>query len=508
MPRFKKKKDKVFGPVSVILMITLAICVLSFIVSALGLESHRTLIANGTLESSLINVRNMFSLDGLRFLIGNVITNFSNFEPLVLIVIVSIGIGICEKSGLIYALFSPLKKIKMGILIYVTFFIGVIASFVGEYSYVLFIPLIGVIYKDLQKNPMIGILTVYLGLTIGYGTGLVFNYDDYTLGQLTQAAAVLDVDKDYGYGLFSNIYIMIVSTFILSFFATIIIEKFLVPKFTKKYVYEEEEVAVSKKALGLTTLVSTLLWIIVIYFLMPWKLPGAGILLDMSAERYMDKLFGVGSAFKEGIIVIITFVMMISGYIYGHLSGNIKSSTEFSLGLSKNLEKSGFIFVLMFFTSQMLAILDWTNLGEFVCAKIVEITSNLQFSGLLLIIFFVLGTIISSFLLPSSMAKWELMSPTIVPLFMRSNITPDFTQFIFKVADGIGKCMTPLFVYFIVTLGFLEKYRISEKNQISVSGTLKSIMPTVLLLAVVWLLIVCLWYLIGIPIGVGTMSTL
>ena len=214
------------------------------------------------------------------------------------------------------------------------------------------------------------------------------------------------------------------------------------------------------------------------------------------------------TAFKEGIIVIITFIMMISGYIYGHLSGNIKSSTEFSLGLSKNLEKSGFIFVLMFFTSQMLAILDWTNLGEFVCAKIVEITSNLQFSGLLLIIFFILGTIVSSFLLPSSMAKWELMSPTIVPLFMRSNITPDFTQFIFKVADGIGKCMTPLFVYFIVTLGFLEKYRISERNQISVSGTLKSIMPTVLLLAAVWLLIVCLWYLIGIPIGLGTMSTL
>ena len=70
MPRIKKKKDKVFGPVSVILMITLAICVLSFIVSVFGLESHRTLIANGTLESSLINVRNMFSLDGLRFLIN------------------------------------------------------------------------------------------------------------------------------------------------------------------------------------------------------------------------------------------------------------------------------------------------------------------------------------------------------------------------------------------------------------------------------------------------------
>ena len=84
----------------------------------------------------------------------------------------------------------------------------------------------------------------------------------------------------------------------------------------------------------------------------------------------------------------------------------------------------------------------------------------------------------------------------------------NFTQFIFKVADGIGKCFTPLFVYFIVMLAFLEKYRVSEKNQISIFGTIKSILPTVLLLTFVWLLVICLWYLIGIPIGVGTMSTL
>lgn len=508
MPRIKKKKEKVFGPVSVIIMLTLAICVMSFIVSVFGLESHKTLIANGTLESSLINVRNMLSMDGLKFFIGNAITNFAKFEPLVSIIIVSIGIGICEKSGIIYAIVSPLKKIKISILIYVTFLVGIISSFIGDYSYVLFIPLVGVIFKDLHKNPMIGILTVYLGLTLGYGTGIIFNYNDYILGQLTQSAAVLDVDKNYGFGLFSNIYIMIVSTLILSFFGTIVIEKFLVPKFTKKYNYEEEEVVVSKKALSITTLISVLLWIIVIYLLIPLKLPGAGILLDMSADRYMDKLFGSASAFREGILVIITIIMMVSSYIYGKLSGNIKNSTEYSLGLSKNLENLGFIFVLMFFTSQMVAILDWTNLGDFVCAKIVEITGNFEFSGLLLIIFFILGTILSSVLLPGTMDKWELMSPTIVPLFMRSNITPDFTQFIFKVADSIGKCFTPLFVYFIVMLAFLEKYRVSEKKQISIFGTLKSIMPTVLLLSFVWILIVCLWYLIGIPIGVRTMSTL
>ena len=129
---------------------------------------------------------------------------------------------------------------------------------------------------------------------------------------------------------------------ILSFFGTIVIEKFIVPKFKKKYNYEEEEVITSKKALSVTMIVSLILWLIVIYMLLPIKLPGAGILLDQSSERYMDKLFGTKSAFREGILVIITIVMMVSSYIYGKISGNIKTSNEYSLGLSKNLENLGF----------------------------------------------------------------------------------------------------------------------------------------------------------------------
>lgn len=508
MARIKNKKEKIFGPVSVIIMLIFGIAILSFLVSILGIESHKTVIANGTLESILISVRNLFSLNGIKFFIGNAITNFTKFEPLALIIIVSIGIGICEKSGIIYHMVSPFKKIKFSVLIYFTFIAGVIFSFIGDYSYVLLIPLVGVIYKDISKNPMIGIITVYLGLTIGYGTGLIFNYNDYVLGNLTQAAASLEIDKTYGFGLFSNIYIMIVSTLILSFFGTIVIEKFIVPKFKKKYNYEEEEVITSKKALSVTMLVSLILWLIVIYMLLPIKLPGAGILLDQSSERYMDKLFGTKSAFREGILVIITIVMMVSSYVYGKISGNIKTSNEYSLGLSKNLENLGFMFVLLFFTSQMLSILEWTNLGQFMCGKIVDIIGNFQFSGVLLIIAFIIGTILSSILLPDTIAKWELMSPTLIPLFMRSNITPDFAQFIFKVSDGIGKCFTPLFVYFIIMLAFLEKYRVDEKKQISIFGTLKAILPTVLVLTFIWILIICLWYLIGIPIGVSTMSTL
>ena len=503
-----KKKKRVYGPVSVIILITFVIMLLSFIVPLLGFESYKTVISNGTLENSLINIKNIFSLDGLKFFIGNAITNFSSFEPLALIIIVSIGIGISEKSGLINHIVFPLKKVKLNIIIYFTFLIGIISTFIGDYSYVLLIPLIGVIYKDIGKNPLIGILTVYLGITIGYGTGIIFNYNDYVLGGLTQNAAVLDIDSSYGFGLFSNMYIMIISTFIIAFVGTLGIEKFLVPNFTKKYNYEEEVLLTSRKALNYSILTSIILLIILIYLSIPVKLPGAGILLDQSANRYMDQLFGAKSAFREGILVIITIIMMVSSYVYGKISGNIKNSSEYSLGLSKNLENLGFMFVMLFFVSQMTAILKWTNLGEAFCAKIVEIMGTFEFSGLLLVIALIFGTILSGILLPGTIEKWQLMSPTIVPLFMRSNITPDFTQFIFKVADGIGKVISPLFVYYIIMLAFLEKYRVDEKRQTSIFGILKIMLPTIVILFITWVLIISLWYLIGIPIGVGTMSTL
>ena len=65
---------------------------------------------------------------------------------------------------------------------------------------------------------------------MGYGAGLVFNYDDYQLGLLTKAAAIVDVDKDYLFNAWSNTYAMVASTFILSIVGTIIIETILKPK--------------------------------------------------------------------------------------------------------------------------------------------------------------------------------------------------------------------------------------------------------------------------------------
>lgn len=350
---------------------------------------------------------------------------------------------------------------------------------------------------------------MFLGISLGYGANILFSYDDHLMGVMTEVAATLDVDKNYKYSLFSNLYIMIISIAIVSFVMTIIIDKFLVKKVSKKYVQNnDEEIIISKKAMTISTVAGLIIFAIVVYLVLPIKLPGAGILLDNEANRYIEKLFGDNSPFGKGFVVIISMMMMICGWIYGKISGNIKNTQQFSLGLSQTFERLGLVIVLMFFASQMVALLEWSNLGTVVGAKLIEFMGILQFSGIPLIIVFFIITILMGILIPEAITKWDIASPTVIPLFMRANITPGFTQFIFKVADGVGKSMTPMFLYFFIMLAFLEKYNNDEKNAISIFGTLKLIMPVVLLIAALWLLIIILWYIIGLPIGIGIYPTL
>lgn len=506
----RKKKDKLYGPVLVIAVMIVIIAILSLILSLIGFDSSKTIISNGTMETTLVTVKNLISIEGLKFLIGKTVSNFRLFEPLVLLIISLLGISICEKSGFLNALFSPLKRVKLNVIIFVTILISIISTVIGDNSYIFWLPLVGALYKYLGKNPILGIMTVFLGITLGHGAGVVFNYDEYSLSLLTVEAAKADIDATFAYGLFSNIYIMIASTLIISFILTILIDKFLVVKLAKRYVAteEEQELVIDKKAKRSALLYGLIYVLIVVYTILPLKLPMAGVLLDNDANRYIEKIFGPDSPFGNGLVLILAILFILWGYIYGKKSGNIKTSHEFSLGLSMNFENLGFMFVLMFFISLLTAVIDWTNIGVVIASKLIEIMGGLKISGIILIVIFFIVVLLMSILLPSTSEKWKIASPVVIPLFMQSNITPNFTQFIFKAADSVGKALTPVYIYYIIMLAFLEKYRTNDKKQVSIFGILKDMLPITLIMIMVWILIIVIWYVMALPIGVNTYPTL
>lgn len=502
----RKKINRTWSPITTVLLLIGLVVLGSTMLSLIGFEGSVTSINGGVLESSLVTLNNLLTPKGFKYFIGNVLTNFSTFTPFFYLIVSLIGLGIAEKSGLFEAVFKPFKKMKPSITTFILLFISVVAGVMGESSYAILLPFSAILYKYLNRNPMMGILTSFLGLSMGYGVNIVYNNTDLVLGTLMETAAKVDVDKNFKFDLLSNFYMMITSTMLLVFVGTIIIEKFLAPKFSRRNKYEIEEKETNKKALFFTHLTFIVLVGFVIYGIIP-GLPSSGIFLDMEANSYVEKVWGMNAPFHQGIVYLISLILAICGFVYGFVSGNIKNNHEYTEGLAYEFKDLGYLFVLMFLVSQLIGIVEWTNIGEVLAGNVIEALSVLEISGLPLIIFFFILVLFIGIFIPSTEVKWNLISPLSIPLFMRSNIAPEFTLFIFKAADGIVKCFTPLCGGMMIMLGLLQKYN-QEEDKITLFGTLNKMKSSILLFIVLWLLILLGWYLVGLPLGKGVYPTL
>lgn len=501
----KSKKSLIFSSLGISLILILIISLLSII----GFEGQKTSIVSESLETTLVTIRNVLSLKGIQFLFNNFINNFSSFEPLFIMLISLVGIGVAEISGLFKAFFSKFRTVRFNTIIILTLFISIISGIFGEYSFAIVLPLVGVFYKNIGKNPVIGLLVSFFGLTIGQGAALLFSYDNYLLGNLTQTAARVEVDKNYNYDVLSTLYISIGSLITILLVGVVIINKMLLPKFTKSYNVSEEvnEVIESRKAKKISLIALAIIIIFIVYAIIP-GLPLSGWLLNKNEEQYIAKLFGYNSPFRNSFVFIISLILIICGYIYGKVSKNIKDNKIYTDNLSNVFDGLGLMFILSFIFAQLIAIVKWTGIGEVIAANLIDILTRFQLSGIPLIVLFIIITIIISLFIPSLLDKWILISPLIVPLFMRANIAPEFTQFIYCVSSGIGQSLTPLFGYFVIVIALLRKYNNRNGQFDSFSNFYKTILPIVITFILLWILIIISWYISGLPIGVGGLATL
>lgn len=501
---FKKRKKKfVVGTITTMLIITLVTILLSAILSKIGFQAEKTSLSEGNLIVSYTDIQNFLSVEGIQYLFNNVVLNFKLFEPIALMVVSILAFGILEVSGLLQMIFSPLKYLSSKGLTIIIVLLSFISTFFGEYSFVLMLPFAGMLYRALGKNGMLGVITSFLGVTLGYGSGLIFNHDQVVLGTLTQAAATLDVDKNYVFSSFSSSIIMTASMLLFVPIVSALIDNYVTPYFDKPAITNNER-NTSKEALFYSMLSFVVLLIILICMIVPGKF---GILLDMTQTSYFNQLFSANAPFKNGIILIFAILTIIPSYIYGKISKNIETSVGITDSLAIGLQDCGYLLMISFFGSIMISIFEWTGIGEVFVCKIIEILSKFQISGILLIGIFCILVVIMTMFVPSTLTKWSLMSPVVVPLFMRANITPDFTQFMFQVADGVGKSISVFFPYFLIMMGLMHKFN-SEDMKVGMGSIIKRILPVVLITTIFWVLFFIIWYLAGFPVGISEYATL
>ena len=516
--KIKKEKLKRIKPhpALVFFVLTLIVMLISSVGGILNLETSYYTVnpVTGDLESKSVVINNLFNRTGIQYLISNMLSNFMTFAPLGTLILGLMGVGVAYKSGFLNTLYKMIaKKIPRKILTFIVVLLGVIFSMFYEVGYVILIPLAAILFLNLGRHPSAGICAAFAGITFGYGANIVANSLDSVLVSYTKTAVTI-LDKTYQVNINGNLIIMIVSTILISYIGMLITERFIIPKLGK-YNFDDEELeqikkeptSTEKKGVIISLLSIFIILIPTIYCIIP-NLPFSGLLLYLKDSNYIDQLFGSNSYFYQGSVLIFSVLLMIAGLIYGLRVKTIKNNRDFVDGMNYYLKDLSSILVLIFFAAQFCLIFKQTNIGVFIVSFITNIISELELTGIVLILITFLITAISNFFVPASSTKWAILSPVIVPMFMQSSLTPEFAQAVFRAADSATKGITPLFTYFVILLGFLQIYNKKKDDTVTLPNALSLMTPYTIAFTILWITIVICFYILGIPIGIGTNSVL
>ena len=286
-------------------------------------------------------------------MIGNVLSTFMSFTPLVMFLFSMIGIGFAEKTGLFNAIFANKKrKLNKFWLSFVIALISILSTVIGDIGFVIVIPLSAIIFLANNRNPIIGIIASFAAITAGYGVNIMVTQMDFNLFEITNLSAQL-VDKTYQVNINGNLIFTSITSILLALLIAFITEKFTVKK-AKKYrideILDDEPLTKNgKKGLRLAGLVALISLLFFIYMLIPFGTPLAGLLLDYAETTFYGRVFSSNSYVIQGLSFTICTTLIICGWIYGRTAKTLKSKNDFSTYLYDSLNNIGSILVLVLF---------------------------------------------------------------------------------------------------------------------------------------------------------------
>ena len=512
--RMKKFQDKiVLHPVMTFIILIVLTILLSGFLSLFNTQATYNNYSNitNTYTNTTESVKSLFNLSGLKYIFTNTVSNFANFTVLSNLIIILIGIGVMEKSGFLKTIVTLVtKKMKKNTVTFILVLLCILSSITGDLPYIVFIPLSALIYYYGHRSPLIGIVASFAALTCGSGLSILLTSIDSSLRTITNMNANV-LDYSYSMPTFSLIIINTVVIIIASFIITKITEDYVAKKLPKYEFPEtniEDEIITRKQLRGIIYAISIsfLYLLIVIYNIIP-GLPFSGNLLDKSQTLYIDKLFSFDSFFSNGFVFIVTILFILAGLFYGLGAKTINNNNDFAEDLGHSLDGTGQILVLIFMASTFISIFKQTNIGNTLVAALTTFIGNSNFTGLPLVLLLFICSIIANIFVPSSLSKWSIMASTVIPSFMKTGISPEFAQIVFRLGECVSTCLTPLLAYFVIYLAYMNHYNQSEKP-IRLFPSLKIQLPYAISMFAICLVVIIIWYLTNIPLGIGSSISL
>ena len=212
---------------------------------------------------------------------------------------------------------------------------------------------------------MAGLAAAFAGVSGGFSANLLIGTLDPMLAGISQTAVSI-IDPSYEVSVMGNYFFLFVSTFLITILGTFITDKIVEPrlgKFTGEVEGEDDSLTtltdIERKGLKMAG-IAALIFVAVIV--------AACIPADSFMRNENGAIFGnPTSTFVNGIVIMITFLFMIPGVVYGRTVGTFtKNNGGACKAMEKSMSSMGAFLALAFVSAQFINYFSYTKLGTII----------------------------------------------------------------------------------------------------------------------------------------------
>lgn len=507
--------NKLPDPVVIFLYLGLVLIAISVACALLGLSALHPTQVDADGNPLVVASQSLLSSENIARFWVEMTTTFTHFHPLGYVLVVMLGAGVAERSGLFgAAMRAALGNAPKLILTPMVALIAMIANHAADAAYVVMIPLAGIMFHSVGRHPIAGIAAAFAGVSGGFSANLLPGQFDVLLFGITEiAVSDAQLDPSWTMNVAGNWWFIAALTFIYLPVVWFVTDKIIEPRLAgtpfsnslqdadknndpSRHLSDQEKAGLGRA--GLALMVVVLLWCAMTFAPGTPLIDEAACPSDLEASGQCAGVQRLAPFFKS-LVGGFMLLFLAAGWAFGSATGTIKNHKDLVAMMSEGMKDMGYYLVLAFAAAHFVALFKWSNLGLIFA---IHGAAGIEASGLPLPIAMGLIVILSAFLnlfVGSGSAKWALLAPVLVPMLMLLGVSPEGATAIYRVGDGATNIITPLMVYFPLVLVFAQRW-----NKEFGLGSLTAMMiPYSIWMLITGLILVVAWVFLGFDLGPG-----
>ena len=455
-------------------------------------------------ETVTIPINSLLDADGIRFIFTSFVPNFAGFGVIAVTFIALMGAGVAEASGLMAALIRLLVAASpRRLLAFVLIFVGVLSSIATDAGYLILVPLGAAAFLSVGRHPLAGMAACFAGVGAIFGVNPIPGPIDAQITAITNEA--IDLAGGEPLSILANYWFSLASSILLAIVAYVVTERVVEPRLG---VYDPaaigapdgisieddadavDEPAAERRGLRFALLGFLGFMALVLLFTLP---PGAPL-----RDQETGEIIG-NTPFMDSLLFIISMTLLIAGIAYGRGAGTFTSANDVIAAVTKTFAGlAGLVFMLLLI-SQFIAYFNYSNIPSVLAISLAEFLETAGIGALPLLIGMIFVILLLDVIMPGLVPKWAIFAPIFIPLFVQLGVPPQTGLAAYRVGDSPLNVVTPLMVYLPFMVTIAQRYQ----KDAGIGTVIALMIPYVVILAVVWIALFVLWFVLGLPLGPG-----